>query len=68
MINNFTKNVLTGYLLSDGYIQIKKKYINGQLCVKQAVEFYIKNLWDICYTDNLVKANYRKYDYLDKRN
>jgi hypothetical protein len=68
MIKQFTKEVITGMLLSDGHLSLGKEYKNVRFYVGLKKLEFSNKLYDIMKSDNLVKANIKKYDYLDIRN
>jgi hypothetical protein len=70
MISQFTKDVIIEMLLSDGHL--KKKFflsLNRNARLKffiQNLEF-TENIYQIFKNDNMVGANFRKYEYYDIR-
>jgi hypothetical protein len=68
MIKQFTKEVITGMLLFDGHLYLRKEYKNVRFYVGLKNLEFINKLYDIMKSNNLVKANIKKYDYLDIRN
>lgn len=67
MIKNFIKEVITGMLLSDGSIELAKRSNNARFSIYMANLEFINNFYNIMKSDNLVIANYNKYDWLDKK-
>ncbi len=54
MITQFTKDVIAGMLISDGYLPIPKRCVNAVLKIQQANLPFTTNLYDIFKSDNLV--------------
>jgi molybdopterin-binding protein len=67
LIKNFIKEVITGMLLSDGSIELAKRSNNARFSIYMANLEFINNFYNIMKSDNLVIANYNKYDWLDKK-
>jgi hypothetical protein len=55
-------------LLFYGHLSLRKEYKNVRFYVGLKNLEFSKKLYDIMKSDNLVKANIKKYDYLDIRN
>lgn len=54
-------------LLSDGSIELAKRSNNARFSIYMANLEFINNFYNIMKSDNLVIANYNKYDWLDKK-
>lgn len=67
ILSKETLEFITGMLLGDGNISLKQQAKNARMHFTQKSEDFITLIYNVMKDNGLVKANFKKYNHLDKR-